>query len=155
MDPFCEVREHAMESSVVAVHPTQETFCVGSTIGDLDCYTYEDSPYADRFVLLKQGWTAAFEPEQTAEDDVRAVAYSLDGAHVVSVNAAGSLMILDSETGQDVDQTPAEANDSFHSLVCMERDMFATGLHPPDVPSMCVQQCPLQSLTAQLLSSTA
>lgn len=140
-DPFSEVIEDALESCVVAVHPTQEAFCVGSRVGDLDMYTYEDSPFADRFVWVKQGWTAAFEPEETAEDDVRAVAYSCDGAHVVCVNAAGCVMVVDSETGQDVDQTPAEANDNMHSLTWMERDMFATGVAPVVLGSICWQWC--------------
>lgn len=115
---------------MVAVHPTQEAFCVGSRVGDLDLYTYEDCPYAGRFLFLKQGWNAPFDPEESAEDDVRAVAYSSDGAHIASVNAAGCVMVLDSETGEDVEQIPSEANDSMHSLVWMERDMFATGVHP-------------------------
>lgn len=128
MDPFSEICQLAQESVSVAVHPTEDAFCVGSKVGDVDCFTWHNSPFADKFIWVKEGWNNGFDPEESAEDDIRAIAYSLDGAHIVCVNASGMVAILDSETGQDVDHTPSEANDAYHSVVWMDNNMFATGI---------------------------
>eukprot|EP00892_Ulva_mutabilis_P004777 jgi/Ulvmu1/2671/UM014_0127.1 len=127
-DDFRSMRENISEPSAVATHPSENAMCIGTGTGEVECYTFEDHMFAsaEEFRDLNPAWNEYFEPEESGEDDIRAVAYTVGGAHVVCVNASGSLMVIDSETGQQVHHTP-EVAESFHALACINQSIFATG----------------------------
>lgn len=120
--------EQVGEAQVVAAHPTENVLCYGTGTGEVECYTWDAPPHAGSETFETwPGWSEQFEPEESGQDDVRAVAYTAGGDHVVCVNASGSLMVIDSREGQQLYLAPQEAG-SFHSLACIDASTFATGV---------------------------